>query len=291
MKIFLLILILLSLQANAREYKFMSYNIKALPGIASGGKDFQFQYIGEELARLRENGEQPDIIFFQEAFKYKAIRLINENAGYKNTFTGPYRFGIKLLGSGLVILSDLELEFVMNIAFPTFLCADWDCFSAKGYQIVKIKGTNTYLVNTHLNASNSSMGSCINRKSIRSRLSQVKLIGKYIKNNLPADAKIIFAGDFNIKPKNRDEYSVMEEHLGLVNSSFDCLRTAGCELGEDDSEDELVTDTVDMILYTENAGIKLNRIEEIFESPIPGTETLPSDHDGYLIHFESDSIE
>lgn len=287
MKILILFFVLV-LSAFAQEYRFMSYNIKALPGIAGGGKGFQFDYIGEELARMREEGTHPQVIMIQEAFKYAPIQRINKLAGYKHVFTGPYRFGIKVLGGGLVILSDYELEFVMNIAFPTFLCAGWDCFSAKGYQIVKIKGTNTYIINTHLNASNSSSGACVNRRSIKSRLSQVRLIGDYIKASLPKDAKIIFGGDFNIKPKNEEQYSVMEESLDMHNSSFECLNTPDCVLGEDDDEDELLHTTVDMILYSKNINMRLHRIEEIFENPIPGTDTIPSDHDGYLIHFDAD---
>lgn len=266
----------------------MSYNIKALPGIAGGGKNFQYDYIGEELARMREAGTHPQVIMIQEAFKFGPVQRINSIARYPHVFTGPYRFGIKLLGAGLVILSDYELEFVMNIAFPTFLCAGWDCFSGKGYQIVKIKGTNTYLVNTHLNASNRSSGSCINRKSIKSRLAQVRLIGDYIRANFPADAKIILGGDFNIKPEVKEEYKVMEESFDMYNSSFECLNTPGCVLGEDDDEEELVYTTVDMILYSKNIDMQLHRIEEIFEDPIPGTDTIPSDHDGYLIHFDAD---
>jgi exonuclease III len=283
-----LIFLVFSLSLFAKEYKILSYNIQALPKITGqGGEDFQFEYIGKKLAKMREQGEAPDIVMIQEAFHYKSIDIINSFAGYKHMFYGPHRFGFKILGSGLYVLTDLDLEFDINIAFPSLLCADHDCMAAKGYQILKFKDSNTYLINTHLQASYDNEAPGVHTENVDARFGQLDLINEWIKNELPADAKIILGGDINIYPSVEYEYNKVLE-LGLENSALMCIEDEQCSLVNDSSEKDVFYDSIDMILLSSNINAKFISVEKNFKTPIPGTDVIPSDHDGYYIKFEAE---
>lgn len=280
--------LLLSLSTFAKEYKILSYNIQALPKIIGiGGEDFQFEYIGKKLAEMRENGEAPDIVMIQEAFHYNSIDIINRHAGYKNVFYGPHRFGFKVIGSGLYILTDLDLEFDINIAFPSLLCADHDCMAAKGYQILKFKNSDTYVINTHLQASYDNEAPGVHTENVDARFGQLKLIKNWIENELPEGAKIILGGDINIRPSVEYEYEKVLE-LGVENSALMCMTQDQCKLVNDSSEKDVFHDSIDMILLSSNINAKMISVEKNFKTPIPGTDVIPSDHDGYYIKFEAE---
>jgi len=287
MKVIITLLsLLLTTSLSAKEYKVLSYNIKALPLIAGGGKNFQFKFIGEKLKEMKEHDGGPDIILIQEAFCHKSIKTINSIAKYKNIYKGPHRFGLKILGAGLVVLTDLELEIVSNIGFPSLTCAGWDCFAAKGYQILKLKNTNTYIMNTHLNANNKALGRFVTSRSKKARLNQVRLVREWINRNIPKDAKIIFGGDFNLKPLLEDEYEVLES-LDFNHSASLCLESDICELTNNTTADDVFLNSIDMILLR-NIDAEILSVEKNFKLPIPGTDTIPSDHHGYYIRFEAE---
>jgi exonuclease III len=283
-----LLLFLLSLNSFSKEYKILSYNIQDLPGITGmGGEDFQFEYIGKKLAEMRDKGEAPDIVMIQEAFSYNSIDIIQRYAGYKYIFYGPHRFGFKPIGSGLYVLTDLELEFDINIAFPSLLCADHDCMAAKGYQILKFKDSNTYVINTHLQASYDNEAPGVHTENVDARFGQLALIKNWIENELPKDAKIILGGDINVRPSVAYEYEKVQE-LGLKNSALMCIKQEQCLLKNDSSEKDVFYDSIDMILLSSNIKAQMISVEKNFKTPIPGTNTIPSDHDGYFIKFEAE---
>lgn len=288
MKKITLLLLLVSLTTFAKEYKILSYNIQGLPGFTGkGGDDFQFEYIGKKLAQMREEGIAPDIVLLQEAFHYKSVDLINRHANYKHMFYGPHRFGFKALGSGLYVLSDIELEFDINIAFPSLLCADIDCMAAKGYQILKFKDSNTYVINTHLQASYDNEAPGVHTENVDARFGQLKLIKNWIENELPEDAKIILGGDINIRPSVDYEYEKVLD-LGLENSALICMTQDQCKLVNNSTEKDVFHHSIDMILLSSNINAKMISVEKNFKTPIPGTDVIPSDHDGYYIKFEAE---
>ena len=67
-----------------------------------------------------------------------------------------------------------------------------------------------------------------------------------------------------------------------------CMSQDQCSLVNESSEKDVFYDSIDMILLSSNINAKMISVEKNFKTPIPGTETIPSDHDGYYIKFEAE---
>ena len=85
---------------HARVLKVLSYNIKGNPAaFLEGFKGKRYAEIGKSLARLRERGEQPDVVLLQESFTIRA-RQVRKKAGYPYFARGP-REDDTMLSAGL----------------------------------------------------------------------------------------------------------------------------------------------------------------------------------------------
>lgn len=106
----------------------------------------------------------------------------------------------KWVDSGLVILSDYPIVGTHKMAFPAAMCAGFDCLAAKGVLLawIKVPGRDTpiAIADTHLNSRKAS-GVDVDRANAAYRL-QVTAARNFIRANVPADADIIFDGDFNL---------------------------------------------------------------------------------------------
>jgi hypothetical protein len=67
-----------------------------------------------------------------------------------------------------------------------------------------------------------------------------------------------------------------------------CIKQEQCLLKNDSSEKDVFYDSIDMILLSSNIKAQMISVEKNFKTPIPGTNTIPSDHDGYFIKFEAE---
>ncbi len=202
----------------------MTYNIKDLPWPIAQKRDAALTRIADRLAMMREQGRQPHIVLLQEAFTGRAA-AIAARAGYRYVATGPdatmrtaaaaddadrahLRAGRwdrgewrgKLLGSGLIILSDHPIVEIDRMAFPDFACAGFDCLANKGVLIAHLRvpgfARPVSIVNTHLNARKAA-GVSIER-SQRAYARQAGLMAEFVATHVPADHPAIIGGDMNI---------------------------------------------------------------------------------------------
>jgi hypothetical protein len=197
----------------------MTYNVKGLPFPAAYGRADKLAEIGQRLGYLRRAGVQPHVVLLQEAFIPEA-KAIARAAGYAHVALGPQIADVgtapvdlaggaswfkgeslgKWVDSGLVILSDYPIIRTRKMAFPADMCAGFDCLAAKGVLLawIKVPGHDTpvAIADTHLNSRKAS-GVDVNRANTAYGL-QVAAARQFIRANVPADAGIIFGGDFNL---------------------------------------------------------------------------------------------
>src|SRR5688572_28767412 len=137
------------------------YNVADLPWPLASDRDDALRRIGEELFALRRAGNAPDIVLLQEAFTDRSDE-IRARAGYGFAARGPargeaprnpgkandFRAGRnfwkgeklgKVVGSGLVALSDYPFVEVVRRPFRRHDCAGYDCLAAKGMLLVRVQ--------------------------------------------------------------------------------------------------------------------------------------------------------
>src|SRR5437588_11070175 len=76
--------------APAADLSVMSYNVHGLPWPFTRGRPRALRKIGERLASMRRDGDQPHLVLLQEAFSGDA-KAIARKAGYAYAVTGPSR--------------------------------------------------------------------------------------------------------------------------------------------------------------------------------------------------------
>jgi endonuclease/exonuclease/phosphatase family metal-dependent hydrolase len=202
----------------------MTYNIEGLPFPLRAGRNGAAYRIADRLKEMRSAGLQPHVVVLQEAFG-EAQHAIGRIAGYRYSAQGPdsrlantepmdttdrafashasffkgERLG-KVMGSGLVILSDYPIVSVTRVAFPSYACAGFDCLANKGVvmAMVKVPGAQqpVAVVATHLNSKNASGVSKDRWNYAFNR--QVQTIDLFLKAHLDAGTPYVLAGDLNI---------------------------------------------------------------------------------------------
>lgn len=221
----------------------MTYNIAGLPWPLATGRTEALGRIIDRLHTMRRKGTQPHIILLQEAFIPEAQRIARD-AGYPHVasgpdaaFTNPVAPGAediafldqrrwdrgegidKMVGSGLLILSDYSIESVDRVAFPDFACAGFDCLANKGALIarVKVPGMTTpiSIINTHLNARKAAGVSIWRSQQAFDR--QVEILANFIRRQVPAGEPTILGGDMNIgsDPKRSASFFGAFSKVGL----------------------------------------------------------------------------
>ncbi len=66
----------------------MSYNVAGLPWPVKAGRGEALKRIGDELAKMRAAGTEPDVILIQEGFR-KEIGDLIDRSGYPYVARGP----------------------------------------------------------------------------------------------------------------------------------------------------------------------------------------------------------
>jgi len=165
-------------ETASTEISVLTYNIKGLPWPFATGRAHALKQIGRELATLRAEGRQPDIVLIQEGFRSEVANLV-KISGYRYWAQGPSRsdrasdtppvdgksyqriryltFGEgwgKFTSGGLHVLSDAPITDVADVAYR--YCAGLDCLANKGAMLARIALPNVPaeidVVNTHLNS-------------------------------------------------------------------------------------------------------------------------------------------
>lgn len=212
------------------ELSVLTYNIEGLPWPARGGRSEDLSRIADQLRTLRNEGHQPHVVLFEEAFSHDA-RAIAHKAGYLYIADGPSasdaglpatsaadrafnaarrffageKWG-KWRGSGLRIASDYPILDVKRLAYPT--CAGMDCLANKGAVLVTIAvpgvAQPVAIVDTHLNSRKAAHVSI--DRSFYAYQRQVDALSEFVRVNIQPGTPFIVAGDFNAgqEPRRRD---------------------------------------------------------------------------------------
>jgi len=216
-----------SFVAQARPFdgtlSLLTYNVEGAPWPFAWNRPPAFARIAERLRLLRRAGRNPQIVVLQEAFT-EGAQAIGREAGYRYVVEGPSdsdanaapasiaddRFAAaaswwrgetqgRMLGSGLMLLSDYPVIRVRRLAYPAFACAGYDCLANKGALLVTLRipgaPSPVDIVTTHLNSRHSSgVG---DERSLYAYRRQAAFLSAFINRWHDPSYPLIVAGDFN----------------------------------------------------------------------------------------------
>ncbi len=207
---------LASLPATGR-LSVLTYNVKGLPWPIASGRQPALAEIGDTLAKLRVQGQAPQVVVLQEAFTPEA-RAIAARAGYRYAVYGPGSEAIQPIGkprsrdmlkgegfgpmlpSGLVMMSDYKISGVRRTPFPAGTCAGFDCLANKGMLAARIDVPGVpapvEIVTAHFNSqSGSGQPEPATREVYEA---QIDAMDRFVDENKWKRTVRIFAGDFNV---------------------------------------------------------------------------------------------
>lgn len=299
--------------APPEHLSVMSYNVHGLPWPMTRGRAKALRAIRDRLAGMRVTGDQPHLVLLQEAFTgdAKAIAL---KTGYKYVVNGPSRgdrvaetagprtkqfarggHWLKgegdgtLADSGLLVLSDYPVLEVKRMPYARHACAGFDCLANKGMVLVRVAVPGAAqpltVVDTHMNSRGAS--GVRHRRADTAYAWQAEQLRTFVRNNVPAAAPAIVAGDFNI---GRTDYrrAMITGGGGVLPGSADALRTAlgnGLRLPDQASAQAVVAMGNDWMFA--RGGCSTSLTLESVAVPFgrePNGASL-SDHLGYVAHY------
>lgn len=209
----------------------LTYNVEGAPWPFALDRPPAFARIAARLRALRRTGRSPGIAVLQEAFTGDA-EAIGREAGYRYVVEGPgpaetepapptaadRAFAAdgrwwrgetqgKLLGSGLLVLSDYPIVRIRRMAFPAFACAGFDCLANKGALLVTVRipgaPAPVDIVTTHLNSRHHSYAG--DARALAAYARQTDFLSAFIDRWHDPAYPLIVAGDFNagVSPPRR----------------------------------------------------------------------------------------
>jgi endonuclease/exonuclease/phosphatase family metal-dependent hydrolase len=259
--------------------RVLSYNIKGLPALINPQYDTaRYAEIGRILAQRKAAGTSPDIVLLQESFDAKTADLRRE-AKYPFVAVGPS--SSKLLDSGLYVLSAFPIEAKSTVLYGAADCGTWDCFAAKGAQMVRVRFPGVPVPVTFVNTHTQS-----GAKYEVARESQLQDLVQYLKQVLPSNDGSIVGGDFNTMP-SRSTFTNFERNSGLTSVGRVCLTEgSGCGVAAGTDKSMILANSVDHFFI--NPGTTLHvkplAVGRTFEKPVNGR--MLSDHLGYEVIYE-----
>lgn len=171
--------------SNADELKVLTYNIYALPMVASK--------ISERLAELPNHVKGYDVILMQEAFASSRTGMLNQLAQqYPYQTHIPVGSGYNLFDSGLVIVSRYPIVKTAQMIYPD--CTGTDCFADKGVLYAEIikNGKAYHVTSTHTASFDTTEARALRQvqfQQIRQLVNQ---------QNIPNFDAVLMGGDFNV---------------------------------------------------------------------------------------------
>jgi endonuclease/exonuclease/phosphatase family metal-dependent hydrolase len=191
--------------------KILTWNIFMLPhcNLINGNKK-RARLIADILAL-----SDYDIIFFEEAFDYRARRILRDKLGFKYPYIyGPANesfFSLRT-NSGLWVLSRIPLVKIREIEYKNRFGID--AMARKGAVMYEGKWNSHdfQIVGTHLQADSPDE---VRRQQCREIATE--LLDKYAKQNVPQ----FVCGDFNIEMEDTVNYHYMLSTLNAENGYID----------------------------------------------------------------------
>ena len=237
--------------APAAQLSVLSYNVHGLPWPLTKGRPKALHAIRDRLTAMRLKGDQPHLVLLQEAFSGDA-KAIARKTGYKYVVNGPARddrvaepadsrtqqfarADRKLKGegdgtwedSGLLVLSDYPVLDMKRMPYARSACAGFDCLANKGVVLVRVAVPGAAqpltVVDTHMNSRGASgVG---HSRADTAYGWQAEQLRAFVRDNVPAAAPAIVAGDFNIG-KTAYRRAMITGGGGVLPGAADALRTA-----------------------------------------------------------------
>ncbi|WP_269714659.1 endonuclease [Caulobacter sp. NIBR2454] len=296
-------------EVMSTEISVLTYNVKGLPWPIAKGRAQALREIGEELAQMRREGRQPQVVLIQEGFRDEVEDLV-ATSGYPHWARGPGRseravgpqpedakgfdpirylrsgegWG-KLTGAGLHVLSDLPILEVVNA--PYRYCAGFDCLANKGVMMVRLAlpdGPGEIdIINTHMNSRRAAKVP-MERSLQAHRLQTDELLG-FIRTHWTADRPLLVGGDFNVK-NAPDRYAHRADARPYkVVAEFCGQRDSGCqgEVVAADAQPWLRSQDLQAFVSKGPIDVRPIRIDTLFG--FDGIKAPLSDHDGYLVRY------
>lgn len=294
---------------NIAELSVLTYNVRGLPWPIAWGRGAALRAIGQQLARLRQEGRQPDVVLIQEGFGDEIADLVRIS-GYRYWARGParaaratdtpadgsrgwrsVRYRIhgegwgKFTGSGLHVLSDLPIVDVESAVYR--YCAGSDCLANKGVMLVRLalpggRG-EVDVVNTHMN----SRGRCgvPGARSLEAHHLQTAELLAFVSRWASGARPLLVGGDFNVRgAPERYDYEAAARPYKVV-AEFCSDPAAGCQgyapLAK--TRPWLRSQDLQAFQSSPSATVRPIRVEALFSAPGDGGRL--SDHDGYLVRY------
>ncbi len=292
---------------QSTEISVLTYNVKGLPWPIAKGRAQALREIGEELALLRREGRQPDVVLIQEGFRDEIEDLVAAS-GYAHWARGPGRaeraagpapedgklfrpirylrsgegWG-KLTGAGLHVLSELPILDVRNA--PYRYCAGFDCLANKGVMMVRLSlpgGPGEIdIVNTHMNSRKAAK--VPTERSLQAHRLQTDELLDFIKANWTAERPLLVGGDFNVKnAPDRYGWRASARPYQVV-SEFCSQAAAACEGQAPVEQPWLKSQDLQAFVSKGAIDVRPIRIDTLFGHD--GLKARLSDHDGYLVRY------
>lgn len=268
------------------ELSVLTYNVRGLPWPVASGRGDALRRIGQELATLREEGRQPDVVLIQEGFRREIAELVRAS-GYAYWARGP-RAGLgKLASGGLHVLSDAAIIDVVSVAYRH--CAGLDCLANKGVMLVRVapEGASVPIdiVNTHMNSRTASRAPPA--QALAAHRQQTDQLIAFINAHHDAAAPMLVGGDFNVRNAPQRYYYQALARPYTVVSEYCSQAGSGCGAGAADTATEQPwLRSQDLQAFAANTAVQIHpaRTETLFTAR-PGKAAL-SDHDGYLVRYQ-----
>jgi len=286
--------------ASTAEISVLTYNVRGLPWPIALNRGKALREIGRELALMRSEGRQPDVVLIQEGFREEVAGLVRES-GYRYWAQGPSRVertpwggavvggrdlfrgeGLgKLTGGGLHVLSDAPILEVRTAAYNN--CAGLDCLANKGAMLVRLapewSPTPIDVVNTHLNSRKAS--GAPRARTLPAHHGQTQELTAFIRANRAADHPLLLGGDFNIRNSPaRYDFAARERPYAVV-SEFCSRQGSGCGAGAPDTQPWLRSQDLQGF---DHGAVRVQPVksELLFDAP----KRALSDHPGYLVRYQ-----
>lgn len=295
---------------RSTEISVLTYNVRGLPWPLASGRAKALKAIGAELATMRRDGRQPDVVLIQEGFRGEVGALVKAS-GYRYWARGPSRserasgagpkngrryatvrypsFGEgwgKFTGAGLHVLSDAPITDVKDT--PYRYCAGLDCLANKGVMLARLAlpgaPSEIDIVNTHLNSRRAAKVPIA--RSLRAHNLQTEELIAFINAHRDVDRPLLVGGDFNVRDApDRYDYRSAERPFQVV-SEF-CNRAAnpcvGQAPGNPAARPWLRSQDLQAFAGAGPVTVRPIRIETLFGASKSGPRL--SDHDGYLVRY------
>lgn len=296
-------------EVHSTELSVLTYNVRGLPWPLAAGRAAALKEIGAELAQMREDGRQPDVVLIQEGFRGE-VRDLVKASGYRYWVQGPNRseraadaptaegrayrtvrylnsgegWG-KFTGAGLHILSDVPVADVR--AAPYRYCAGFDCLANKGVMLARLDlpqvPGGVDIINTHLNSKRASKVPLA--RSLAAHNLQTEQLIAFINDHRDEGAPLLVGGDFNVRnaPDRYNHQAALRPYRVVSEYCNDPASACEGQSPQAGAQPWLQSQDLQAFVPAGAVDVRPVKVETLFKAG--AARASLSDHDGYLVRY------